>query len=114
VETAIPISKESVISSLKKIEEMAKVEDTEEKRDKSIASLANTPGWQELKKTVESRITELNELSNAIEGNESVETIGFKFLAAKAAVAHLQAIINLVEGSEQYVREAKREDGERT
>lgn len=112
METAIPISKENIISSLKKIEEAAQVDTKEEARDKSIASLALTPGWLELKKTIEVRITELSELSNAIEGNESVETIGFKFLAAKAAVAHLQSIINLVEGSEKYVRESKREDGE--
>ena len=104
--SAIPISKTALLSVISKIEKEPE-ESSELRHDKSIASLAGEPGWQALKQTIESEIKRMSEISDSFDPNiDTVESVGFKFLATSLVRHKLQGIIDRVEQTERHIREA--------
>lgn len=74
-------------------------------RDEALYVLAQTSGWSELKKIVEAYITTLEELN--IDPKDTVETVGYKYLASRTAKQYLQMVISIVEDTHNAVEQSR-------
>lgn len=74
-------------------------------RDEALSLLATTVGWKELKKIIELYIESLDSLN--IADTDTVETVGYKYLASKTAKTYLQSVIEIVEQTNESIREER-------
>lgn len=79
-----------------------------EQRDYIFADLARTEGWRRLKEIIEGYVENLEENVN-VQSGDSVQTVGFKYLAMLTAKDHLQSLVDLVEQSREVVDERNEE-----
>lgn len=108
METAVPIGKSGLLKTISSLEEPAEVpQDVLE--DRAIADLRVQDGWIALKKRIEAQIEHLSDLAEALEGTETIELIGFKFMASRVAMLHLQRVIDTVEATAEHVEREKHE-----
>lgn len=91
MENAIPPGNQ-VFKIFKKIQETRTEVKTAEIRDASIGSLSTDPRWLAFKKEIEERIESLRTMEGAIDPHDTVEAVGFRFLAVSLAIAELRAI----------------------
>lgn len=103
METVVPTK---VFTTYKKLKEVTPKELNRD--DQNLALLSDTAGWSVLKGIIESQIESLNALNGAISPEDTVEAVGFKFLAANIASYHLQSIINIVEATRKVVDEQEK------
>jgi hypothetical protein len=77
-------------------QEKKKVKD----RDEAIYVLAQTSGWSELKKIIDSYI---ESLEPSVKEGDTVESVGYKYLATLTAKSYLQSVIDTVEQTFEVV-----------
>ena len=75
-------------------------------RDESIYVMAQSSGWAEAKKIIDLWLEQLNDLN--IDTKDTVETVGYKYLAAQTAKQYLLMLKGYVDGTKEAL------DGERT
>jgi hypothetical protein len=82
------------------VEEKSDFEKTQEEQEQ-IATLSTDPRWELIEKMIEQRIDFLKQMidplsgSEIISGDETVETVGFKYLIVSAIIKYLNEIKNL-------------------
>lgn len=74
-------------------------------RDEAIYILAQTSGWSELKKIIDSYMESLE--PNIKEG-DTVETVGYKYLATLTARSYLQSVVDTVEQTFEVVENERK------
>jgi hypothetical protein len=109
---AVPISKSGLFSTVQDLKASREEESEEIKKEKRIAGLATTEGWQELKKVIEARIESVLSFGREVNPELSVEAIGFKYIASSLIVDELKNIINIVEQVYEAVQRQNQERGE--
>ncbi len=70
-------------------------------RDQALSLLATTVGWRELKTIIQLYMETLENL--AVAETDTVEAVGYKYLASRTAKAYLQSIIDVVEQTHESV-----------
>jgi hypothetical protein len=109
---AIPISKSGIFAAIQDLKESREEESEEIKKEKKIAGLATTEGWQELKKIIEARIESVLSFGREVNPELSVEAIGFKYIASSLIAEELRNIINIVEQVYDSIQRRNQERGE--
>ncbi len=104
MENVAPISKTAFLSIFEEVKEK-NLANEKAKKEKAIAELADSKGWQALKQHIESRIKQLEEMGEMIAPEMSVEEVGFKYLISRAVIAHLKGIVNYVSAVKNYFEE---------
>lgn len=99
-EQAIHAGSDTIFASYHKLQERPEVRHKVNEREK-IARLANNDNFKELKKVIDRRIQELTELTDIGPG-DTVESIGFRFIAAKIAKEYLEEIRDLPEKYKRF------------
>lgn len=94
-EQAIHAGSDAIFASYHKMQERPEVQHKISEREK-LARLANNENFRILKKIIDQRIQELTELTSINQG-DTVESVGFRFLAAKIAKEYLEEIRDLPE-----------------
>jgi len=61
----------------------------------SLKRLSGDDGFKALQRVIDGHIKQLEEMQGAVEPSDSVEAIGFKFLACRIAIERLKVIRNL-------------------
>lgn len=77
-------------------------------RDVAFYELHDTRAWKYLKEEIESAISQLEESLNITE-HDSVQDIGFKYLAVSVAKNYLEALKQSVETSYEVIRDQSKE-----
>lgn len=85
-------------TKIKKVAEEMTPEEQQKRNDDAMSSLQNHPGFTALKEYIDSVIKRLETLQGLVETTDSVETIGFRFLACQTASYYLRMIIELPYG----------------
>jgi|LakMenE01Jun11ns_1017448.scaffolds.fasta_scaffold9953543_5 hypothetical protein len=70
-------------------------------RDEALYVLAQTSGWAELQKIIDQYLESLKSLN--IDPKDSVETVGYKYLASVTAKTYLEAVKDIVNGTYQAI-----------
>lgn len=70
-------------------------EEVSESDEEALYVLAQTSGWRVLKELITLHLDQLNSLN--IRKNDSVEAVGYKYLASATAKTYLQSILDTVE-----------------
>lgn len=108
-----PVTNEIVetFTKIKRLVEEESPKDKQTRDDNSISTLQGYPGFESLKTYIETVIERLNTMQGMVEPKDSVESIGFRFLACQTAAHYLKMIIDLPYGlSEVQKRQAREED----
>lgn len=101
----------SVLKVYRKISTVTESEsDVQDKEEKKIANLVGNTDFDELKKVADARVKVLESMQEAIDENDSVETVGFKYLAIRTCISQIKSLFNLPE----ILNEAQREETKRT
>lgn len=97
METAIPTN----LHTFKRVaEEMPTPESVAEKADRELGSLANDPRWEQMVAVIDGMITQIEALETIGE-DDSLESIGVKFMVARLATSQLKILKNLPESIAQ-------------
>lgn len=72
--------------------------------DTAFYDLAVSPGWKQLKAIIDTYVADLDNGLN-IEASDSVENIGFKYMAASLAKTYLKQVVSIVETSYGIVKD---------
>lgn len=78
--------------------------DDEKQRDEALYVLHTTSGWGYLKQMIEDLLEQLE--PNVKEG-DSIEAVGYKYLAVKTAKLYLQAVVDEVETTYERIQEER-------
>ena len=63
--------------------------------ESSIAGIELDPRWKTICEVIQGRIDALSRMDGMIDDTDTVETVGFRFLAARIAIAQLSDILSL-------------------
>ena len=104
-----PVTNEIVntFTKIKDIVESESPEDKQKRDDRSISTLQGFPGFESLKTYIEDVIKRLETMQGLIEPTDTVEAIGFRFLAAQTAVHYLKMIMELPYGIPEIQRQTR-------
>lgn len=103
---AVP-TQNPVLRTFKMIREVEGEDEKELKKDSAIAELAGDPRFEAYKRVIESRIRALEVLLEEERDGDTVETLGFKFLATRVAIKHLNEMLHMPEA----IGEALKDNG---
>lgn len=98
-----PIQASELHRQYKKVQPKEILQSSDES-DLEYHEMAQTLGWKRLKEFIENQIQVLN-TNPGVDETDTVETIGFKYLATQTAKAYLEQVIQVVEASHEYIRE---------
>jgi hypothetical protein len=107
----LPDMSKHVFSTSKKVLE-SRPKGEAEKREEAINSLNNALGWHKgLKPYIEKRIESLKLMLDVdLDGKESVEEVGIRFIVSSSIAAELQDILSMVQTISMVKEEAKKKD----
>jgi hypothetical protein len=77
--------------------------EVEKSQQEEVAQLSSDPRWKIVKKMIDQRIDFLKNMidpisgTEMIDGSESIEEIGFKYLIVSAIIKYLEEVKNLPE-----------------
>lgn len=97
----IPISQSAIMGAINSIKPEEPKEDRETVNERKIAGLEGNDGWQLLKKEMKQRIKELRAIN--MTDTDTIESIGYKYLASQGAIANMQWVIDRVEQTRKAI-----------
>lgn len=77
-------------------------------RDESIYVLAQSSGWAEVKKVMDLWLEQLNDLN--VDPKDTVETVGYKYLAAQTAKQYLLMLKGYIDGTKEALDRQRTEE----
>ncbi len=90
METAIHFDS-SVLTAFHKLKETPEVK--KELRSSELAArLSELEEWEVVKKVIDDQITHLENMQGMFDPSDTVESVGFRFLAAQTAISYLKQI----------------------
>ena len=92
---AVPPASPGVVRTYKKIVSEQSVVGVSKEQDALIASLSGDLRWKALSEHIEGLIDSLTRMESVIDDRDTVENIGFKFLACRTTIAYLRGVLNL-------------------
>lgn len=97
METVIPTNKQDkpIFHTFKVLKNVKSDLEEHVEDHESIGQLANDPRWQAMQRVIEERMNALDALEGMIEPNDTVESVGFRYLATRVALSHLRDMLNL-------------------
>lgn len=104
METAVPVNN-PIFKTFKTIKEVKNDEEKHVDDYEMIGQLVGDPRFETFKKVIEKRIEAIEALENSIDQKDTVESVGFRFLASRAVISHLGQMINLpyvIQEAEKY------------
>lgn len=103
METAIH-SDASVLSVFEELKKQPEVK-TEQNTTDEIKRIASDTGWKAMQSVIDVLVTQLSQMQGMVMPTDTVEAIGFRYLACQVAVERLMYVRNL---PESYVRAERR------
>jgi hypothetical protein len=109
-----PVTNEivEVFTKIKKAMSEESPTDKQKRDDNSISTLNGYPGFDSLREYVQMMIKRLETMQGMIEPTDSVEVIGFRFLACQLAAQQLKAVIELPYGISEVQKRQTGSEGE--
>lgn len=101
---AIPISRNQLLTDVISEANPEKVIDEDIKRDHSVKELAESEGWQNVKKAIIGWQEAISEKLN-IRDEDSLEVIGLKTLLGNSNKKWLQEVIDYVEATQENIED---------
>ena len=98
-----------VLSSFERLMQQPEVKKTSTAQSK-IASLANSDGWAELKKVIDTWIESLEHLP-VDPKTDDVTTIGFRYLASRVTIEYLKDLRGMPERLREIQKLSEDQDG---
>jgi len=103
---AIHAGSDAIFASYHKMRERPEVKQVISKRER-LARLANSHNWKAVKEVIDEYIQVLKEL-RSITPSDTVEAVGFRFLASQIAIEYLEDIRDLPERARKVMENAER------
>lgn len=102
-ETAIAPGSDAIFASYKKVLKRPEVKAKLTQKDR-LARLASSSSWKEVVKIIDKYIEHLTEL-RSIDPKDTVEAVGFRFLASQVAIEYLRSIKSIPERAKKTIKE---------
>lgn len=106
METAIHTGSDSIFASYKKLQQRPEIKKEISKSDR-LASLSTSDDWKALQEVIDAHIQQLTDL-RSVSPEDTVEAVGFRYLASQIAIEHLKEIRNL---PDRVNKQLKQKDG---
>ena len=90
METALHFESAS-LQTFKKLKETPEIR-KELRASVLVKELSESEGWEVVKKMIDSQIDHLEKMQGMVEPSDSVESVGFRFLAAQTAITYLKQV----------------------
>jgi hypothetical protein len=94
--SVVPPATGRLLNINRQLEELP-MDQVEDDKQKLISDLTGDIRWEALKESISVDITNLETLSGMVDGEYSVEEVGYRFLASRLAIYHLKKILILPE-----------------
>lgn len=95
METAVP--SKAIFSTYKAISNIKSDEEKAESSDALIMNLNGDDRWRAFQEVIRKRIEALESMEGIIDNTDTVESVGFRYLAIRTTIAHLKWMIALPE-----------------
>ena len=95
MESAVP--SKAIFGTYKAISNVKSDEEQAESSDSLIMNLNGDDRWRAFQEVIQKRIEALESMDGIIDNTDTVESVGFRYLAIRTTIAHLKWMMKLPE-----------------